>query len=243
MAVEVRYPTAAHRRLVDEILSSLRARPGVGGVLLGGSLARGTARDDSDVDILVVATTDDRPRIPGSLPVDLLVRTEEQWRRCFTPDRVGDESWGYAFLDGVVLHDPDGVVADLVTRARDCHTRYRTPASITAHYAALWRHVRPKMLAVHRRGDPVEVGWAAAAMTNDLLRTAWAVNDLPNPSLDLGTVQRHLDDLTIPPGIADLLRALLRSSPQEGLRAQLELLGTLEPHLSAPPGGTRSAGN
>jgi hypothetical protein len=51
------------------------------------------------------------------------------------------------------------------------------------------------MLAVHRRGDPVEVGWAAAVMTNELLRTAWAVNDLPNPSLDLGTVQRHLDDL------------------------------------------------
>ncbi|HEX6360710.1 hypothetical protein [Actinophytocola sp.] len=37
------------------------------------------------------------------------------------------------------------------------------------------------MLAVHRRGDPVEVGWAAAVMTNELLRIVWAVNDLPNP--------------------------------------------------------------
>jgi predicted nucleotidyltransferase len=234
VSAEVRYPTAAHRRLVEKVLAGLRCRREVCGVLLGGSLARGTARTDSDVDILAVTTQPEDPPTytgDGPLPVDLLVRTAEQWRQSFTPDRVGDESWGYAFLDGVVLHDPDGTVADLITEAREQHVRYRTPASITAHYAALWRHVRPKMLAVHRRGDPVEVGWAVAAMTNDLLRTAWAVNDLPNPSLDLGTVQRHLDDLTTPPGVADQLRALLRSPPREALRGQLDLLDRIETHL------------
>lgn len=230
-----RFPTAAHRRVVDEVLAGLRARPEVRGVLLSGSLARGTARTDSDVDILVVVTSlpDDLPRFGATapLPVDLLVRTAEQWRLRFTPDRVGDESWGYAFLDGLVLHDPGDVVAGLVADAEECHARYRTPEPIKAHYAALWRHVRPKMLAVQRRGDPVEVGWAAAVMTNDLLRTVWAVNDLPNPSLDLGTVQRHLDDLTTPPGVADRLRVLLRSSPEEALRGHLDLLSAVEPHL------------
>lgn len=207
-------------------------------MLLGGSLARGTARTDSDVDILVVTTLPEDPptHIESSpVPVDLLIQTAEQWRQRFTPDRVGDESWGYAFLDGVVLHDPDGAVADLIIEAREHHARYRTPASITAHYAALWRHARPKMLAVHRRGDPVEVGWAVAVMTDELLRTAWAVNDLPNPSLDLGAVQRHLDDLTTPSGVADQLRALLRSSPQEALRGQLDLLDRIETLLAGTP--------
>jgi predicted nucleotidyltransferase len=236
MLADERFPTATHRRVVDEILAGLRTRTEVRGVLLGGSLARGTARTDSDVDLLVVATTvpDDLPRYEEAHPlhVDLLVRTAGQWRQRFTPDRVGDESWGYAFLDGVVLHDPDDVVAHLVADAADLHARYRTPAPIKAHFAALWRHVRPKMLAVSRRGDPVDVGWAAAVMTNELLRTAWAVNDLPNPSLDLGTVQRHLDDLTTPPGIADRLRAVLRSSPERALRGQLDLLDAIEPHLA-----------
>lgn len=231
----MRFPTAAHRRVVDEILAELQATPEVRGVLLGGSLARGTARPDSDVDILVVANAlpDDAPwRCPTyPLPVDLLVRTAEQWRQHFTPDRVGDESWGYAFLDGLALHDPEGIIAGLVTDAADLHARYRTPAPIKAHYAALWHHARPKMLAVHGRNDSVETGWAAAVMTNELVRTVWAVNDLPNPSLDLGTVQRHLTDLTIPPGVADLLRALLRSSPGETLQRQLDLIDAIEPHL------------
>jgi predicted nucleotidyltransferase len=230
------FPTAAHRRAVDEILAALRPHPAVQGVLLGGSLARGTARPDSDVDVLVVASTlpDDLPAhgAAQSLPVDLLVRTADQWRQRFTPDRVGDESWGYAFLDGVVLHDPDDVVAGLIADAEIRHAGYRTPQPIKAHYAALWRHVRPKMLAVHRRGDAVEVGWAAAVMTNELLRTVWAVNDLPNPSLDIGAVQRHLDDLTTPPGIADRLRLILRSSPAEALREQLDVLHAVEPHLT-----------
>jgi hypothetical protein len=41
--------------------------------------------------------------------------------------------------------------------------------------------------------------------------TADAANNLPNPSLDLGTFQRHLDDLTIPADVADRLRAILRA--------------------------------
>jgi hypothetical protein len=88
------------------------------------------------------------------------------------------------------------------------------------------------MLAVLRRGDPVETGWAAAVMTNDLIRAIWAANDLPNPSLDLGTIQRHLGDLS-PDGPA-LLCALLRAPPEETLRRQLDLIDTLMPFLRGP---------
>lgn len=91
------------------------------------------------------------------------------------------------------------------------------------------------MLAVLSRGDPAEIGWAAAVMTNEVLRTAWAASDLPNPSLDLGTVQRHLDDLTVPPGAPARVRAILHAPPQESLRRQLDLIDALLPHL---PGST-----
>ncbi|WP_200862854.1 nucleotidyltransferase domain-containing protein [Amycolatopsis orientalis] len=190
-----------HRRVLDEILAELRADPGVRGVLLSGSAARGTARADSDFDLLVVAAEEDCTSAWRSrtrpLPVDFLVHTADHWREHFSPSRVGDESWGYAFLDGVVLHDPESVVA-------------------------------------RRRADPVETGWAAAAMTNDLLRTAWAADNLPNPSLDLGTVQRHLDDLAVPDGVPSPIRAILRAAPKEALRRQLELITALEAHLGNP---------
>lgn len=228
-----RLPTPTHERVLEKILTELRADPGVRGVLLSGSAARGTARPDSDLDILVVATSAP-PRRSRSyeVPVDLVVRTADEWREHLAPTRIGDESWGYAVLDGVILHDPAGVVARLVADARDRHARYRVPAHIRDHYAWLWQHVRPKMLAVLHRGDPVEIGWAVSAMTDHLVRTAWAVNDLPNPSLDLGTFQRHLDDLTVPTGVADRIRAFLRLPPTEALRAQLALIVDLEPLLA-----------
>jgi len=231
----IQYPTPVHRRVLSEILADARADPDVRGLLLAGSLARGSARADSDIDVLVVAsgqTADAAWRSAARpLPVDLLVRTASEWRARFAPDRVGDESWGYAFLDGVVLYDPEGIVRRLMSDAADIHERYRVPASVKDHYTRLWEHVRPKMLAVLSHGDPVEIGWASAAMINALLRTVWAANNLPNPSLDLGTVQRHLDDLAIPAGAAAELRAILPAPPKESLQRQLDLIEVVLPHL------------
>lgn len=70
-------------------------------IQLGGSLARGTARADSDLDILAVSAAHEgvaswRSRT-RALPVDFLVHTAGQWQKHFVPDRVGDESSGYAF--------------------------------------------------------------------------------------------------------------------------------------------------
>lgn len=240
----VRYPTPLHERVLAEILTQARADPGVRGVLLGGSLSRGTARADSDLDILIVTTagTAAQPLWCAQswpLPVDFVVRTAGEWRERFAPQRRGQESWGYAFLDGVILDDPEGIVCRLIADAAEIHQHYRVPGPVKAHYAWLWLHVRPKMLAVLGRDDPVEIGWSAAAMTNDLLRTVWAASDLPNPSLDLGTVQRHLDDLTIPPGAPDLLRAILRAPPKETLQRQLDLIDLVLPHLGKPERSVR----
>ncbi|MFD7654062.1 nucleotidyltransferase domain-containing protein [Actinosynnema sp. NPDC059797] len=227
----------AHQRAPSGLLAELTADDDVLGALLVGSLARGTARPDSDLDVLVVgAPAEDAPwrSAPRDPPVDLLVRTADGWRATFAPRRADDESWGYAFLDGVVLHDPSGVVSRLVFDAAEAHARYRAPEHVRAHHAGFLRHVLPKARAVLRGGDPVEVGWAAAVLTDGLLRAAWAANDLPNPSLDLGTVRRHLDDLTEPAGAPDAVRALLRASPAGSLRRQLDLAELLEPLLRAP---------
>jgi predicted nucleotidyltransferase len=217
-----------HRSVLSAVLAEARADPDVHGLLLAGSLARGTARDDSDIDILAVVAGTSGGLIWRSaarpLSVDLLARTAGEWRARFAPNRPGDESWGHAFLDGVVLYDPNGIVRSLMLDAADIHERYEVPAAVKVHYARLWQHVRPKMLAVLSQGDPVEIGWASAVMTNDVLRTVWAANDLPNPSLDLGTVRRHLDDLTIPAGVAEDLRLILGADPEESLKRQLGLV-------------------
>jgi hypothetical protein len=57
---------------------------------------------------------------------------------------------------------------------------------------------------------------------------------LPNPSLDLGTVRRHLDDLTIPAGVAEDLRLILGADPEESLKRQLGLVDRTVGYLGGP---------
>lgn len=239
------FPTPHHRAALDEVLAGLRADADVLGVLLCGSLARGTAREDSDIDLLVVlaggegVTVGEAARCSsrtrhGAIDVEQSCRTVAGWTAQFAPSRIGDESWGYAFLDGAVLHDLHGAVARLVDAAATAHARYRVPEHITAHYAWLWRHLRPKMEAVLRSADATEVGWATAVMTKHLTNTLWAINGRPLPSRDLGTFQRHLGDLTVPHNAPALIRELLAASPKDGLRLQLRLLDLVMPYLLNP---------
>jgi predicted nucleotidyltransferase len=235
----IRFPTALHRAAVDSVLAGLRADPTVAGALVCGSLARGTARADSDVDVLVVlrdgAADDGAKRFSrtrhGAIEVEQSGRTSTGWLRQFAPSRVRDESWGYAFLDGAILYDPQGAVARLAAAATEVHAAYRVPQEITAHYAWLWGHLRPKMEAVLRAGDATEIGWTAAVMANHIVQTLWAASGRPLPSLDLGTFRRHLDDLTVPPDAPALAREMLQAPPQESLRLQLRILDAVVPRL------------
>lgn len=244
----IQFPTALHREAVEDVLAGLRVDPAVVGALVCGSLARGTARADSDIDVLFVLADgeaeDAAKRFSrtrrGPIEVEQSGRTSAGWLKQFTPSRVGDESWGYAFLDGAILYDPQGKVARLVAAAADVHAAYRLPAEIRRHYAWLWGHMRPKMEAVLRGGDATEIGWAAAVMASSVIQTMWAASGRPLPSLDLGTFWRHLGDLTVPSDAPSLAREMLQAPPQESLRLQLRILDAVTPSLleTQPLGGS-----
>lgn len=231
----MRFPTAQHQSVLEKCLATYRADTEILAALLSGSLARGTARSDSDIDLLLVVSHE--PSVTaqqfdhGSIVIDQIARTDEGWRKQFLPSRVGDESWGYAFMDGVTIYDPYGIAADLMVAAAEVHATYRTPNHIRTHYKKFWSHLQPKMDAALRCENATEIGWAVAVMTSPLTDTLWAVNHRPLPSRDLGCFQRHLDDLTIPPDAPALVRKMLESSPRDALTRQLRLLELVLPYL------------
>ncbi len=154
--MNVQFPTERHKAAVEKMLDMYRTDSVVHGALLCGSLARGTARPDSDIDILVVLEEDPdehtRRSQCGALDVEETRRTYEGWVDQFNPWRIGDESWGYAFLDGLPLYDPHGLIDQLVAAARESHRTYQTPEQVRSYYRWLWDHVKPKMESVLRSG-------------------------------------------------------------------------------------------
>ncbi|HHW45418.1 MAG TPA: nucleotidyltransferase domain-containing protein [Clostridiales bacterium] len=77
-------------KAVDNIVSQIVERFNPEKVILFGSQAKGTATDQSDIDICVVVETDNKRRllaemyyeIDSEIPFDLLLYTPHEWEEC-----------------------------------------------------------------------------------------------------------------------------------------------------------------
>jgi predicted nucleotidyltransferase len=103
------------RRLAVDAGRTLAGHDDVAALRLVGSVARGDARDDSDIDLLVVATQPlSRSTLVQRLPAVLrtenwafLVHTETAWLR---EAQAGSLFLEHVRLEGETLYDPDGVI-------------------------------------------------------------------------------------------------------------------------------------
>jgi predicted nucleotidyltransferase len=113
-----RSATAAARRLrslATDAVQPLSRDADVVGVRLVGSVARGDARPDSDIDLLIIATQPlNRSTLLQRLPAPL---RRENWSFLIYTDTawLGDAQDGSLFLEhvrleGETLYDPDGVI-------------------------------------------------------------------------------------------------------------------------------------
>src|SRR3954452_20736630 len=104
-------------RAVTESLTARLADQGARAVVLTGSVARGTAEPDSDVDLFAVG---DGPReqhevVDGRLVGSHWFTPEEVRRRLADPERA--PLTARAWKDALLLYDPDGVAAELQQEA------------------------------------------------------------------------------------------------------------------------------
>lgn len=129
---------AERDRLLASASEHFASDPLVVAVFLGGSLAAGTADAYSDIDLRVVVTADSHPwfvanrrEIPKAWPGFLFNEWIPGAQHCvshFSPfgkidifylsaDALRPSPWYRLPIN--ILHDPDGVVADLIARSRD----------------------------------------------------------------------------------------------------------------------------
>ena len=202
-------------------------------VMLVGSVARGTARPDSDVDLLVVsppdATVPARNRMVDGLLVEVIGKSQAEWEQRFGR---AQPMWLYPWLDAEPLHDHADIGAGLSALAQARYAQYRAPVELRQAFAAHWWHVRPKMAATLAAGDPEAVGYFAATIVDAVVQTMFVVHDRPLPP---GS-QRFdvLNDLSLSPERRRLLARLCASDPPQRLSAAIELVDNMTPLLGEP---------
>ena len=219
-----------HRRLLAEILERACRDGDVTGVLLKGSVARGDAYPRSDLDIQILLRDGCRRPFHAQEREGILVEcgyADDARAR----DRIArDPMWVYAYLDGRILHDPQGHLAALVRVARARCDAYRVSAGEKRAIAHWLKSARLKIVAARNAGDELRATYVASTSSWEILKGLWAVHDKPMPPA--GAVWAHIRDLSLgPPDISAWLERLFAGRAPDRIRAAVEIIDWVLPIL------------
>ena len=222
----------AHRDAL-QIVWDEAARDGeIVGLLVCGSVARGDALPDSDLDVRVLLAPDADPRpfdarTVGGVWVERTYRTEEAaFARLETrPMEM------FPYREGRIVRDEAAALARLTVRARALWDAYQTPAGEKTENRHWLESTQRKIAAAQTAGDLDKAAYVAATSAWPILSGLFAAASCPLPPS--GAVLANLPDAAIRLGLAhetvcDLWAA---QSTTGRINAALAILAAVLPRL------------
>ncbi len=175
-----------HRVTIEMLASDLQDEfgPRLLGLLIGGSVGRGTAASTSDIDVFALVDVtwhQRRRRRVGDVQVDLFLDPPARVERLVARDAGAVLLDNYA--NGWIAYDPHGYVARICESARDRYARGRTRATPVELFAM---RSRCNDLLAHQRdalaaGDELGFAYLAAALATYAVEAYYRVNGLWDP--------------------------------------------------------------
>jgi predicted nucleotidyltransferase len=118
---------AIYQTLLQEILDESSQQSDIIGILLTGSVARGDVLPGSNLDLRFLLTSDSNRSFSAELRQGILVERGYADMSKALSKLDSNPMEVYAYLDGRVLFDPQGALADLTEQARQRFAVYRVP--------------------------------------------------------------------------------------------------------------------
>ncbi len=212
-----------HRRVLEHLLSELERDPDVIGAMLAGSVARGDALPGSDLDLHLLLEdglsrafhSEARDGVQLELHAHDLEHALEHIEQ--------RPSWGYAYLDGLVLFDSHDQFGKLRVRARTILESYCTPEHERRTIAYWLESSARKTRAALEARDPVREGMIASTTAWKVLEGMFAANDQPMPASGaiLGRV-RQLEN--VPEDFEGMLERIFTGDHEQRVAQTLELM-------------------
>ena len=203
------------------------------GAMIIGSVARKTALEASDLDVLVVAADDDPASFRRELHGDQLVETVSKslagWQSHLTNQRP---RWVWALTDGGEVLFDDGALQGLIEKAEVLLAGFVTSDEVKAELATNLWHSRAKLERAVSSGDPHVAACVAGLAVPDVLDALLALHNRP-----CVPGSRRMDVLaTLSLDSVDrlLLDELLVGDPLGRARAAVALNSSLGARLGPP---------
>lgn len=167
--------------ILDKEIESLQQDKSVRGIMLMGSVAYGTATDDSDLDIMVMCDKDEfvSEYVDGIL-VEIHFHKYETMRKKLESNPMEV----YKYIYSKILID-DGKFAELSDEAHEKYNNYKTPDKEKENIVYWLSAAKSKLLSAIKRNDAVKISYLVATNTWKVLEGVWAVNNKPIPPSSL----------------------------------------------------------
>jgi predicted nucleotidyltransferase len=211
-------PTS-HRPALDTVLPDLINEDGVIAIMLMGSLVRGDFLPSSDIDLLVITEGEIGNRLDHIIVSGVVVEIARH-SQDDAHERLGIRPYEpYRYLDGAILHDPNGVLKVLAEKAKDEATAYAMPAE-EIKLTTIWlRKIRGKLLSAIEADDTILMGYLVTMTSAEILNDLFAVNGRP-PAPTGSTAYSRLHEF----GLDDELGALFGGDVYERANATIKLV-------------------
>ena len=186
-----------HRRIIREILNEVERDDEVLGALIMGSVARGDATSQSDLDLMLLMESGCGREFESCMRRDILVEFHRPDFEQAKKKLETNPMWVYGYLDGRVLYDVEGMMGGLVSLAHDRYQGYEVRVEELLENSYWLKSARTKMMAAKSAGDDLKASFAASTTSWKIIEARWALNGWPVPPS--GAVLPHLSDLSTTP--------------------------------------------
>ncbi|GCE31371.1 DNA polymerase subunit beta [Dictyobacter alpinus] len=220
-----------YEALLQEIVAEASRQDEIIGILLTGSVARGDALPGADLDLRFILTPETRREFRREVRQGVLVEqgfadvTKAQSELETNPMNV------YAYLDGRILFDPQGVLEHLREQAQRRFETYQLAEQERERIISWLESARAKIQVAESGGDQVKAAFVTGTVSWQIVEGLWAANNRPLPPN--GSVWVHLKDLSQgPPDVEARLERFFCGETEQRIQVALAFLDWILVHLN-----------
>ncbi|GHO46774.1 nucleotidyltransferase domain-containing protein [Ktedonospora formicarum] len=212
-----------YQTLIQELVEELSRQEEVIGILLTGSVARGDALLGSDLDMRFILTPGTKREFHRELRQGILIEQGYADVALAQSELEANPMEVYAYLDGRILLDPHGVLADLREQAQRRFETYQISEPEKEKIISWLESAHFKIRVAENGNQLLKAAFVTGTVSWQIIEGLWAANNRPLPPN--GSIWSHVKDLSQGPvDIEERLECLFCGETRKRVRVALELL-------------------
>lgn len=212
-----------HKKLVQTIVAEMVSKDKVNGFMLIGSVARGDAYPESDLDFYILLEDGQKKKFHSEMREDILVEYKSADFNQIQLNFKNNPMELYSFLEGGILFDKSGELKKLKEIATYEFENYRV-SSDKVKGISHWLHSSLiKIQSALKANDELKASYIVHTSTWTLVEGIWAMNNKPVPPA--GSVLKYIQTLSNRPNHCDeLINKVFLADTRERISSAIFLM-------------------